>query len=169
MQKRLAIVIGVCLLAAIRVEAASPPPVLRMPGGADKPVTPESLLGTGRQDVRVEESGGDVTVYHGLSLLDVLEKNGLDARTMSGGRRVASAVVIATARDGYTAVFSVGELLMHRSDPRVFLVAETAAGPLPEDRGPVRLIVYGDRTRSAYALARIEMKILADNAPAMTH
>jgi hypothetical protein len=152
-------------LASAFLLAAAPPPTLRLTDGPEKPITPESLLGAGRQDVRVEESGGDLTVFHGLSLLEVLEKNGLDAKTMSGARRLASAVVVATARDGYAAAFSVGELLMHRADPRVFLVAETAAGPLPEDRGPVRLIVYGDKPRSAYGLAKIEMKVLADNAP----
>jgi hypothetical protein len=168
---RIAIGTSTCaaLLASASLLAAAPPPTLRMPGGPERPVTPESLLGAGHQDVRVEESGGDVTVFHGLSLLEVLEKNGLDARTMSGARRMVSAVVTATARDGYTVVFSVGELLMHRADPRVFLVAETAAGPLPEDRGSVRLIVYGDQTRSAYALAKIEMKILSDNAPPKPH
>ncbi|HYN21801.1 MAG TPA: hypothetical protein VE078_12625, partial [Thermoanaerobaculia bacterium] len=59
----------------------------------------------------------------------------------------------------------VGELLMHRRDPRVFLAAETGAGPLPENEGPVRLVVYGDRVRSIYGLARIEMRYLAENRP----
>ena len=53
---------------------------------------------------------------------------------------------------------------MNRANPKVFLVAESAAGPLPDNEGPVRLIVYGDVVRSAYALARIELKVLADNA-----
>jgi hypothetical protein len=34
--------------------------------------------------------------------------------------------------------------------------------PLPEKEGPVRLIVYGDPVRSAYALATIELKFLAE-------
>ena len=33
----------------------------------------------------------------------------------------------------------------------------------PDDQGPVRLIVHGDRARSAYALAKIEVKVLAEN------
>ncbi len=157
-------------LAAALLTAASPPPVLRMPGSPERKITPESLLGADRQDVRREDSaGGGVTVFHGSALLDVLEGNGLDAKTMAAGRKLAPAVVIATARDGYTVVFSVGELLMHRADPRVFLVAETAGGPLPENEGPVRLIVYGDGPRSPYGLASIELKVLADNVPARPH
>ena len=53
---------------------------------------------------------------------------------------------------------------MNRSNPKVFLVSESANGPLPENEGPVRLIVYGDIVRSAYGLARIELKVLSDNA-----
>jgi hypothetical protein len=151
----------VALGAATPGFAADPPPTLRMPGSADKQIDPASLLGQGEMDVRIENSGGDLIVYHGLPLLDVLERGGLDVRTMAGERKSGSAVVLATARSGYTVVFSVGELRANRSNPKVFLVAETSAGPLPEAEGPVRLIVYGDVVRSAYGLARIEVKNLA--------
>jgi hypothetical protein len=155
------------LAAGIAGAADDPaPPVLRIPGAPDRPIQPASLLGAGRSDVRIEDSHGDVTVFHGLPLLDVLEQNGLDSKTMASQRKVASAVVVVTARDGYAVVFSVGELLMHRSDPRVFLAAETGAGPLPPNEGPVRLVVLGDRVRSPYALARFEVKYLVDNTPA---
>jgi hypothetical protein len=126
-------------------------------------VTAAALLGSGRMNVAIEASDGNSTVYHGLPLLEVIEKAGVETRTMAAGRKIAPAIVVATARDGYTVVFSVGELVMHRSDPRVYLVAETAAGPLPESEGPVRLIVLGDRVRSAYALKEIELRYLAEN------
>ena len=158
--------LAIGLLAALAFSPglrAAAPPVLRMPGQAERTVTPESLSGRGARDVGVEESGGDVTVYHGTALLDVLEKAGLDVKTMAGQRDTAASVVLATGRDGYTVVFSLGELRMARENPKVFLVSETASGPLPEDQGPVRLIVMGDRARSAYALAKIEVKALAEN------
>lgn len=146
--------------------AASDPPVLRMPGSPDRPIAPESLLGKSSRDVRLEDTDGNVKVYHGVPLLEVLEKGGLDLKTMAGERKSASQVVLVTARDGYTVVFSVGELRMNRANPKVFLVAETSAGPLPENEGPVRLIVYGDVVRSPYGLARIELKALAENTRA---
>ncbi|MGH9368466.1 MAG: hypothetical protein ACRD3M_12415 [Thermoanaerobaculia bacterium] len=164
MRTLLAILLGAVL--ALPAPGASPPPTLRIPGSPDRPIAPESLLGSDRSDVRLEDAQGDVTVYHGRTLLEVLERNGVDTRTMPGQRKLAPAVVTATARDGYTVVFSAGELLMHRGDPRVFLVCETAAGPLPENEGPVRLIVYGDRARSSYGLARIELNFLAENTSA---
>jgi hypothetical protein len=143
--------------------AAPSPPTLKMPGQADRAVTPESLLGRDQRDVRLEDVQGNVTVYHGLPLLDVLEKGGLDMRTMAGERKAAAAVVLATARDGYTVVFSIGELRAGRGNPKVFLVAEASMERLPENEGPVRLIVYGDAVRSAYGLASIEVKQLAEN------
>ena len=157
-------VLVLVLLAAAALCAAQAPPVVRMPGAADRPLAPESLLGRDARDVRLEDASGGVTIYHGMPLLAVLEKNGLDLKTMAGQRKTASEVVLATARDGYTVVFSVGELQMNRANPKVFLVAESGSGPLPENEGPVRLIVYGDAVRSPYALARIELKALADNA-----
>jgi hypothetical protein len=152
------------LLAAAALCSAQAPPVVRVPGAPDRPLAPESLLGRDGRDVRVEDAGGGVTIYHGMPLLAVLEKSGLDLKTMAGQRKTAGEVVLATARDGYTVVFSVGELQMNRANPKVFLVAESGSGPLPENEGPVRLIVYGDVVRSAYGLARIELKVLADNA-----
>lgn len=116
-------------------------------------------------DVVVSAVGGD-TVYHGLPLLEVLEKAGVETRTMAGQRKTATAIVVVRSRDGYTVVFSMGELLMHRSDPRVFLVPETAAGPLPENEGPVRLVVHGDRVRSSYALADVELRYVSQNSSA---
>ncbi len=123
--------------------------MLRVPGAADRAVSPASLVGRGRMDVRVETGVGDAAVYHGMPLLEVIENAGVETKTMAGQRKTAPAIVVAASRDGYTVAFSLGELLMHRSDPRVFLVSESAAGPLPENEGPVRLIVLGDRARSA--------------------
>jgi hypothetical protein len=151
------------LISASILRAENPTPVLKMPGAADKPIAPALLLGKSARDVRLEDTAGNVTIYHGLPLLEVLESNGLDLKTMSSERQTAATVVLASSRDGYAVVFSVGELKLNRADPKVFLVAETSAGPLPENQGPVRLIVYGDRARSSYGLARIELKSLADN------
>jgi hypothetical protein len=144
------------LVSSTALAADLAPPVLRLPGVADRPIEAATLLGKDRIDVRTEDIQG-LTIFHGMTLLDVLEKNGLDAKTMASQRKVS-------ARDGYTVVFSIGELLMHRADPRVFLVAESGQGPLPPNEGPVRLVVQGDRVRSPYALARIEVRYLAENA-----
>ena len=164
MTLRIPALAGAALLsAALAAAFPFPPPVLKMPGKADRPIAPESLLGPDERDVRLEDTEGNVTVYHGAPLLEVLEKAGLEVRTMAGERQSAGTVVLAKARDGYTVVFSVGELRANRSNPRVFLVSETAMDRLPEDEGPVRLIVHGDPVRSAYGLAAIELRVLVEN------
>lgn len=152
------------LLAAAPLLGQPAPPVIRIPGAPERPLDPASLLGRSQRDVRIEDAAGNTIVYHGAALLDVLEKSGLDLKTMAGQRASAAQVVLATGREGYTVVFSVGELTANRSNPKVFLVAESSEGDLPENEGPVRLIVYGDKARSAYGLARIELRALADNA-----
>jgi hypothetical protein len=151
------------LLLASAAAAAPDPVVLRMPGQPDKALASDALLGRGSMDVRLEDVQGNVTVYHGTPLLEVLEKNGLEVRTMAGERKSAAAVVLVRARDGYTVAFSVGELRNSRANPKVFLVAETASGPLPENEGPVRAVTYGDPVRSPYGLASIELRTLAEN------
>lgn len=150
---------------AASLSAQPATPVLKMPGSADKALAPAALLGRNQRDVRLEDAAGNTVVYHGLSLLEVLEANGLDVRSMAGQRKAAGEIVLASGRDGYTVVFSLGELLGNRSNPRVFTVAESSSGPLPENEGPIRLIVYGDKARSAYGLAKIELKVLAENTP----
>ena len=116
--------------------------------------------------MRLESSEGDVIVYHGMPLLEVLENGGLDLRTMAGERKSAATVVLVRARDGYTVAFSIGELRNNRANPRAFLVAETASGPLPDNEGPVRMIAYGDPVRSPYGLASVEVRTLSENPPA---
>jgi hypothetical protein len=163
LSRRFAASLLVLFWGACGLFAAPPGPVLRLPGKPDRVLTAASVVGRGQMDVTIENVGGDSIVYHGLPLLEVLEKAGLETRTMAAGRKIAPAIVVATARDGYTVVFSVGELVMHRADPRVYLVSETAAGPLPENEGPVRLMVLGDRVRSAYALKTIELRSIGQN------
>ena len=161
--KRVLSALAVFLCLSGTLAAQSSDPILRVPGGPDRRIAAASLLGKDQRDVRIEDTAGNVTVYHGLPLLDVLEANGLQTKTMAAERKTAPGVVLVVARDGYTVVFSIGELLMHRADPRVYLVAESSIGPLPANEGPVRLIVYGDRVRSAYGLGRVELRYLAEN------
>src|SRR6266542_2712549 len=153
---RRCLAVAVLLTLPAALLRAAEPPVLRVPGAADRAVSPASLVGRGRMDLRVETGVGDAAVYHGLPLLEVIENAGVETKTMAGQRKTAPAIVVAVSRDGYTVAFSLGELLMHRSDPRVFLVSESAAGP-------VRLIVLGDRARSAYGLRTVELRYVAQN------
>ena len=157
---------GALLAVSPALSQSGAAPTLRVPGRPDQKIEAVSLLDRASRDVRLEDVEGNATVYHGTPLLEILEKNGLDLRTMAGERKAAASIVLATARDGYAVVFSAGELRAGRENPKVFLVSETSTGPLPENEGPVRLIVLGDPVRSAYALATLELRNLTEHAPA---
>ncbi len=86
--------------------------------------------------MRLEDTHGNTIVYHGMPLLELLERNGLDLKTMAGERKSAGQVVLASARDGYTVVFSVGELRANRNNPKVFWWPSLRRGRFPRTRGP---------------------------------
>jgi hypothetical protein len=153
------------LVSATARSADIPPLVLRIPGATESAITVDSLRKAGTREVTLSSEKGEAVTYKGVPLLDVLETAGLEMKGMGAERKFAPAVIVASARDGYTVVFSVGELAMHRSDPRVFLTGETTGGPLAAEQGPIRLVVTGQRTRSAFALTRIEVRFLAENKP----
>jgi hypothetical protein len=159
----LPIALAVLLQAAAPAPAAAAGPVLRIPGQPDRVVTAAMLSGKYRTDVRMDSNDGDTIVFHGAPLLSVLEEAGFDVRTMAGERRAAGEIVVVTARDGYAVAFSTGELMASRGGPLVYLVYETAAGPLPAEQGPIRVIAMGQRARSPYAIAKIEVRAVANN------
>lgn len=68
-------------------------------------------------------------------------------------------VVVATAADGFEAVFSCAELMPSMGPTRAFVVWEMDGAPLPADQGPLRLLVTTDKegSRSPYALRGLEV------------
>jgi DMSO/TMAO reductase YedYZ molybdopterin-dependent catalytic subunit len=53
-------------------------------------------------------------------------------------------VVVLRAADGYTTSFSLAELSPDLGDRKVWVALETDGKPLPENEGPVRLLVPGE-------------------------
>jgi hypothetical protein len=68
-------------------------------------------------------------------------------------------VVVATAADGFQAVFSCAELFESMGATRVFLIWKIDGKPLPPDRGPLRLAVLTDKepSRSLFSVNRLEV------------
>ena len=155
-----ALVVFLCLAASLRRSRRS---ILRIPGSADRRIAAASLLGKDQVDVRLEDSAGNVTVYHGVPLLDVLEKNGLQTKTMAAERKTAPGVVLAVARDGYTVVFRSASCSCTAPIRACFSWPSRASARCRPSERPVRLIVYGDRVRSAYGLGRVELRYLGEN------
>lgn len=79
-----------------------------------------------------------------------------DPKQKHAGLRSA---VVATARDGFKAVFSVGELLETLGATQALIVWEVDGKPLPEAAGPFRIVVTTDKlpSRSLHQVERFEV------------
>ncbi len=85
--------------------------------------------------------------YEGVLLYEVLKRAGAPLDQQLSGKALAS-YIVAEARDGYLAVFSLAEIDPAFSDNRI-LIADTADGrPLTASQGPLRLVVPADKKGS---------------------
>lgn len=80
----------------------------------------------------------------------------VDPKVKHQGLRAA---VIATASDGFEAVFSMGELLAHLGATTAWLVFELEGKPLPPEVGPFRLVIPTDKgaSRSLHQLVKVRV------------
>jgi hypothetical protein len=111
-----------------------------------------------REAVEVTEADGGKTSYEGVSLQEILKKAGITFGRQLRGKDLAG-YVLASAKDGYQIVFSLGEL-----DPDLggvhALVADKRDGkPLFEYQGPFRLVLPNDKAgaRSVRMLEKLEV------------
>jgi len=105
-------------------------------------------------------NGHDKTTstYSGVLLRDLLHQAGVPSGEALRGRDLAACVRL-TAKDGYVAVFALGELDPSIRDEDV-LVADTKDGkPLADNRGPLQLIVPADKRPARWIrmLTRVEV------------
>lgn len=111
------------------------------------------------QDDRREEQ---TRKYAGVLLRDVLDRAKLVEKQPRSLRR---SVVIATARDGYKAIFSWAELYLSPIGDGVLIVYERDYGPLLDDEGPIALISLKDTRpgpRHVKWLQSVEVRLVAD-------
>jgi len=76
-------------------------------------------------------------------------------------------VVVASAPDGFQAVFTVAELTPHLGPTRALVAWKIDDKALPPDRGPLRLVVLTDKvaSRSVHAVNRLEVVELPGGSP----
>jgi Oxidoreductase molybdopterin binding domain len=101
----------------------------------------------------------------GVPLDKVLSKAGFVSGPM--GKEVAKRekragwkkALVATAADGYQAVFSCAELFPEMGPTRAFVVWQVDGKPLPPEEAPLRLVVTTDQepSRSLYQLVKLEV------------
>jgi hypothetical protein len=127
-------------------------------------LTQKELEQLGPTTAHWKEHGADHDVV-GVPLDKVLAHFGFEPGPMgkdtpkSEKRRGWKMVVVASAPDGFQAVFSCAELTESMGPSRVLVVWSVDGKPLPEDTGPFRLVALTDQepSRSLYHLARIDV------------
>lgn len=141
-------------------QTSSAPATLVVDGDVAKPLslTPAELRKLPRSKVEVKTEDGTVNVYEGVMAGELLKMAGVGLGGQMRGNAVAS-YVLATASDGYQALFAIAEL-----DPAFtandIMVADTIDGkPLFEYQGPLRLVAPKDLrgARSVRMLQRLEV------------
>ncbi|MGG7467501.1 molybdopterin-dependent oxidoreductase [Chryseobacterium arthrosphaerae] len=106
-----------------------------------------------RKEASVKDKDGSIHKYTGVSVQDILAKAGAPSGKALHGENI-SKYLLAKCTDGYQVLFSLAELDASIADKNV-IVADTVDGkPLPESKGPLRLIAEGEKkpARSSYQL-----------------
>ena len=156
----LAVVLFLLTLAPwVAVRAQAPARTVTVGGDVVTPltVTVDDLKTLPRTTVDVQEDGRTLT-YEGVLVGELLKRAGVPLGSELRGDAVAT-YIVATASDGYRAVFSLAELdpAFTRND---IIVADTIDGkPLFAYQGPVRLVAPKDArgARGIRMLQRIEV------------
>jgi DMSO/TMAO reductase YedYZ molybdopterin-dependent catalytic subunit len=162
------LVLALVLTAWAGTHGAAPQPAagsaaLVVDGDVTKPLslTPAAWKALPRTKVEVQGESGTVNVYEGVLASELLKMAGMPLGQMRGG--VVSSYAIASAADGYQAVFAVAELDPGFTSSNVIIVDVVDGKPLPERQGPLRLVAPKDLmgSRSVRMLRRIQIVRLA--------
>ena len=127
-------------------QAAGPaqpvPATLRLDGLVTTPrtLTAADLAALPPREQATTDKAGKKHVYRGVALADVLHLAGAPAGKAIHGPVLAQAL-LATAADGYQAVFALPEIDPDFSPQTILLATSRDGQPLPPHDGPYQLIV----------------------------
>ncbi|HWW88422.1 MAG TPA: molybdopterin-dependent oxidoreductase [Vicinamibacterales bacterium] len=141
------------------LEQSTPDATLAISGDVSSPLTVSAreIKTMPRTTVTVSEEGRDVK-YEGVLVGELLKRAGAPTGRDMTGAAVAT-YVVASAKDGYRAVFSLAELDPGFTSNDV-IVADTVDGkPLFDYQGPLRIVAPHDKrgARSVRMLQKIEV------------
>ena len=127
-------------------------------GGQTITIKAGELASMPRTSVTVKQPDGRGVTHEGVLVADLLKKVGAPLGKALRGDAMAT-YVIASATDGYRAVFSLAELDPEFTSSRIMVVDRTNNQPLLPDQGPLRIVAPDDLAgaRSIRMLERIEV------------
>jgi len=146
----------ICSALIVTSVAAQTPVTLTVTGDVPAPLSlsPDAIKAMPRTRVATKGEDGQTVTYEGVLVGEILKRAGATLGSDMRGNAVAT-YVVASATDGYRAVFSLAEL-----DPAFtgseIIVADTIDGkPLGAHQGPLRIVAPKD-TRGARAVRMLE-------------
>jgi DMSO/TMAO reductase YedYZ molybdopterin-dependent catalytic subunit len=150
------------LLSCAALLAAQAAPELKLVVTGDVPtpltLTAKDLASMPRESAQVDDPDGGKTTYEGVPLQEILKKAGIPFGRQMRGKDLAG-YVLASAKDGYEIVFSLGELDPDLGGERVLVADKRDGKPLFEYQGPARLVLPADKAgaRSVRMLEKLEV------------
>ncbi len=128
---------------------------LKVNGDVSKPLelSLADLSKMPRKEASLKDKEGIVHVYTGVSVQELLARAGVPSGKELHGENMLKYLLVKCS-DGYQVLFSLAELDASVADKNV-IVADTIDGkPLPESKGPLRIVAEGEKkpARSSYQL-----------------
>lgn len=142
------------------VVAAQAPTVLSVTGDVPTALalTSADLAQLPRVAVSMKDHDGSNVQYQGVPLQAILAKAGIPLGHDMKGKALA-AYVLATAKDGYQMIFSLGELDPDYGNESVIIADKRNGVPLDGKEGPLRTVVAADKhgSRSVRMLEKLQV------------
>ena len=113
--------------------------------------------------VNLTDKDGKDHSYTGVPVLDILNNAGVTTGKQLHGENLAKYVLVKCA-DGYQVLFALAEMDTALSRKTIILATQVDNKPLPEGKGPFRLVVPGEGrpARSCFQVVEFVIKFAKD-------
>ncbi|MHC6199085.1 molybdopterin-dependent oxidoreductase [Elizabethkingia miricola] len=108
------------------------------------------------KNASLKEKDGNTHIYSGVALQDILLKAGVPSGKELHGENLSKYLLV-KCTDGYQVLFSLAELDSSIADKNIIIADKVDGRPLPETKGPLRIIAEGEKkpARSSYQVAAL--------------
>jgi len=116
-----------------------------------------------KTSVTLTDRDGKEHQYTGVPVLDILNTAGVSTGKQLHGENLSKYVLVKCA-DGYTVLFSLAEMDTVFSKKMIILATQADGQPLPQGKGPFRLVVPGEGrpARSCFQVVEFVVKFAKD-------
>lgn len=136
-------------------------PFVKVYGELTNPLTlyADDLAKMKRHTVTMKHHDGREQAYSGAAVEEILQNAGVSLGKELRGKNLTKYLIIKCA-DGYQVLFALAELDTGFTDRVVILADESSGRPLPDNEGPFRLVVPGEKrpARSSYQVTEMVIR-----------